>query len=72
MSFYYKQVFAQVDEVFPLLLKVLTNESDEVVIADLDVLAEVAGTAVPAGKPHVCYILGLCLILRSVYYTSLY
>ncbi|XP_067929042.1 protein VAC14 homolog [Watersipora subatra] len=45
-----KKVFTHVDEVFPLLLKVLTNESDEVVIADLYVLAEVAGTAVPASK----------------------
>lgn len=43
------QVFAQVDVVFPVLLRVLTNESNEVVIADLYVLAEVAGTTVPAG-----------------------
>ena len=47
---YILQVFAYVDDIFPVLLKVLTHQSDEVVIADLYVLAEVAGTGVPAGE----------------------
>lgn len=43
------QIFIHVEVVFPLLLDTLKHESDEVVIADLDVLAEVASTEVPAG-----------------------
>ena len=46
---FYWQIFIHVEVVFPLLLDTLKHESDEVVIADLDVLAEVASTEVPAG-----------------------
>ncbi|KAF6027018.1 VAC14 [Bugula neritina] len=42
------KVFTHVNEVFPLLLSTLAHESDEVVIADLYVFAEIAASKVPA------------------------
>jgi len=44
------KVFTHVNEVFPLLLSTLAHESDEVVIADLYVFAEIAASKVPAGN----------------------
>ena len=52
-----EKIFALVEEVFPALLKTLSDPSDEVVSLDLEVLAEISSTkspgadvSAPAGK----------------------
>ena len=38
------QMFAYIDDIFPVLLKTLSDTSDEVVILDLEVLAEISSS----------------------------
>uniref|UniRef100_A0A8C1W465 Protein VAC14 homolog n=1 Tax=Cyprinus carpio TaxID=7962 RepID=A0A8C1W465_CYPCA len=42
------QMFKHTDSLFPMLLKTLSDESDEVILKDLEVLAEIASS--PAGQ----------------------
>ncbi|KAJ6666165.1 hypothetical protein lerEdw1_001069 [Lerista edwardsae] len=42
------QMFRHTDSLFPILLKTLSDESDEVILKDLEVLAEIASS--PAGQ----------------------
>lgn len=44
MSGVFFQIFRHVDELFPLLLKALSDPSDEVVLLDLEVLAEISSS----------------------------
>jgi len=44
------KIFQHVDELFPLLLKTLSDTSDEVVLLDLEVLAEISSN--PAGQKY--------------------
>ncbi|CAH2323891.1 VAC14 homolog [Pelobates cultripes] len=41
-------MFRHTDSLFPILLKTLSDESDEVILKDLEVLAEIASS--PAGQ----------------------
>ena len=40
------QMFQYIDELFPVLLKTLSDTSDEVVILDLEVLAEISSSKI--------------------------
>ncbi|XP_075432695.1 protein VAC14 homolog isoform X2 [Ascaphus truei] len=46
-----RKVFCHTDSLFPILLKTLSDESDEVILKDLEVLAEIASS--PAGQTDV-------------------
>ncbi|XP_063053232.1 protein VAC14 homolog [Engraulis encrasicolus] len=50
-----RKMFRHTDSLFPMLLKTLSDESDEVILKDLEVLAEIASS--PAGES---YNSGLC------------
>ena len=40
------QMFQYIDDIFPVLLKTLSDTSDEVVILDLEVLAEISSSKI--------------------------
>ncbi|XP_006816625.1 protein VAC14 homolog [Saccoglossus kowalevskii] len=44
------KIFNHVEELFPVLLKTLSDTSDEVVLLDIEVLAEIASSTAGAGK----------------------
>ncbi|XP_046889925.1 protein VAC14 homolog [Hypomesus transpacificus] len=46
-----RKMFRHTDSLFPMLLKTLSDESDEVILKDLEVLAEIASS--PAGQTDV-------------------
>ncbi|XP_016330710.1 protein VAC14 homolog isoform X2 [Sinocyclocheilus anshuiensis] len=46
-----RKMFKHTDSLFPMLLKTLSDESDEVILKDLEVLAEIASS--PAGQTDV-------------------
>ncbi|XP_053558318.1 protein VAC14 homolog [Bombina bombina] len=46
-----RKMFCHTDSLFPILLKTLSDESDEVILKDLEVLAEIASS--PAGQTDV-------------------
>ncbi|XP_066569766.1 protein VAC14 homolog [Amia ocellicauda] len=46
-----RKMFCHTDSLFPMLLKTLSDESDEVILKDLEVLAEIASS--PAGQTDV-------------------
>ncbi|XP_054714365.1 protein VAC14 homolog [Uloborus diversus] len=48
------KIFKFVEEIFPVLLQTLSDPADEVVLLDLEVLAEISKSA--AGQNHVCNI----------------
>uniref|UniRef100_A0A8C1KV91 Protein VAC14 homolog n=1 Tax=Cyprinus carpio TaxID=7962 RepID=A0A8C1KV91_CYPCA len=50
-----RKMFKHTDSLFPMLLKTLSDESDEVILKDLEVLAEIASS--PAGQTDTS---GLC------------
>uniref|UniRef100_A0A8C2KC00 Protein VAC14 homolog n=1 Tax=Cyprinus carpio TaxID=7962 RepID=A0A8C2KC00_CYPCA len=50
-----RKMFKHTDSLFPMLLKTLSDESDEVILKDLEVLAEIASS--PAGQTDMS---GLC------------
>lgn len=50
-----RKMFKHTDSLFPMLLKTLSDESDEVILKDLEVLAEIASS--PAGQTDIS---GLC------------
>lgn len=50
-----RKMFRHTDSLFPMLLKTLSDESDEVILKDLEVLAEIASS--PAGQ---MYSSGVC------------
>ncbi|PIO38713.1 hypothetical protein AB205_0125660, partial [Aquarana catesbeiana] len=43
-----RKMFRHTDSLFPILLRTLSDESDEVILKDLEVLAEIASS--PAGQ----------------------
>ncbi|KAM9785167.1 protein VAC14 homolog [Syngnathus typhle] len=45
-----RKMFRHTDSLFPMLLKTLSDESDEVILKDLEVLAEIASS--PAGQTY--------------------
>ncbi|XP_048013686.1 protein VAC14 homolog isoform X3 [Megalobrama amblycephala] len=55
-----RKMFKHTDSLFPMLLKTLSDESDEVILKDLEVLAEIASS--PAGQTDTS---GLCDNLDS-------
>ncbi|XP_058622872.1 protein VAC14 homolog isoform X2 [Onychostoma macrolepis] len=55
-----RKMFKHTDSLFPMLLKTLSDESDEVILKDLEVLAEIASS--PAGQTDT---FGLCDNLDS-------
>ncbi|KAK6480097.1 protein VAC14-like protein isoform X3 [Huso huso] len=55
-----RKMFRHTDSLFPMLLKTLSDESDEVILKDLEVLAEIASS--PAGQTDA---LGSCDISDS-------
>lgn len=46
------KIFKHVEEIFPILLKALSDQSDEVILLDLEVLAEISSS--PAGLSYQC------------------
>ncbi|XP_065589497.1 protein VAC14 homolog isoform X1 [Cyrtonyx montezumae] len=47
-----RKMFRHTDSLFPILLRTLSDESDEVILKDLEVLAEIASS--PAGQTEGC------------------